>query len=243
MNIIQSKPSKFLYTERELKQRSPEWLEIRKTCIGGSDTGVILGHLKKYEKAETWFKRRIGKLGPRKEVRVVTRGAILEKEAKKVVTEYLRTEENIINPRLHPYFAKHPKYSFLGVSFDGVDRKNKFITELKCPGYSWNFKSVFENGIQDYYYPQIQLQLSVARELWGIEKAYFASYFPDGAYILDQINFIERYKTLAVLDVEYDAEYCEKMIKVLSLVWSFIENEAWDKEAYKEAIKEYESRY
>jgi putative phage-type endonuclease len=234
---------KLIYTERELPQRSAAWNEIRKTCIGGSDTGTLLSLLTKYEKPKTWWRRKLGKIAPKTETDIIKYGAEMEPEAKKVVREHLRNEEGIKGPKLHPYFVIHPDYRFIGISFDGVDRRNKFITELKCPKFSSVFRSVFENGIQDYYYCQVQLQLEVAYKTWGITKAYYASYFPQGCYIWNREEFIERYKTLAVIDAEYDPEYCKEMIKILKLIWEFVETKEWDTEKYNSAINKFKKLY
>lgn len=232
-------PKKLFYTEKELPQRSENWLKERESCIGGSDLASVLGLMDKYTKPQTLWKRKTGKLAPKKSNAAMERGTSMEGEASKVIIKHLKEVEGIKNPKITPLFAKHPEYEWLGVSFDGVDIKNKFITEIKCPQNSWNFKSVFENGIQDYYYPQVQLQLAVAHAIWGIDKAYFCSYFPDGAYIYDNIDFIERFKQLAVIDVDYDPAYFEEVVKVAKLFWDSVETKAWDKKTYENALKEF----
>lgn len=230
---------KLFYTNKELPQRSEKWLEVRKSCIGGSDLGTILGLATKYTTPKQWWKRRTGRMKQKESTAAMERGSLMEDEAGKVIKKFLKEEEGIKSPKLTQYFAKHPNFPIIGVSFDGVDVKNKFITEIKCPMNSWNFKSVFENGIQDYYYPQVQAQLAVAKELWGIEKGYFCSYFPDGAWLLDHVNFIEKFKTLAVIDIEYDPNYWEEMTKVAKLMWEFIETDKFDDERYLEALNNF----
>lgn len=231
--------AKLYYTNKELPQRSEKWLEMRKSCIGGSDLGAILGLTAKYTTPKQWWKRRLGKIKAKKVTPGMERGAFMEEEAGEAIKTYLKEVEGIKNPKLVQYFAKHPKIPYIGVSFDGVDTKNKFITEIKCPLNSWNFRSVFENGIQDYYYPQIQAQLAVAKEIWGIDKAYFCSYFPDGIYLLDNINFIERFKTLAVIDFEFDPDYFEAVRKVAEVMWKFLALGEWNDEEYNEVLKEF----
>ncbi len=231
--------AKLYYTNRELEQGSEKWLAMRKTCIGASDLGTILNLTTKYTTPKQWWKRRTGRLKPKTMSAGMERGTLMEREAADKIKEYLQLEEGIKNPKFTQYFAKHPKFPFLGVSFDGVDTKNKFITEIKCPMSHYVFKSVFENGIQEYYYPQVQAQLSVAREIWGIERAFFGSYFPDGAYLFDGVNFVEKLKTLAVLDFDYDEHYFTETMKVAKVMWDFVENDYWDDKIYREALDEF----
>ena len=227
---------KYIYTEEELPQRSEKWLELRKPRIGGSDVATILGLMSKYEKPVTLWKRKTGKLKPKSNNKWMTRGQEMEEAARYAVKLHYSEVEGIKNPEIVPYFAIHSKHEDIAVSFDGVDLKNKFITELKCPNFISVFKSVFQNGIQDYYYPQVQLQLAVANDHWGITKGYFCSYYPDGAYILNMLEFKEVLKYLAVIDIDYDPNYFQEMVKVIKKFNSFVEREYWDDEEYQETI-------
>jgi putative phage-type endonuclease len=230
---------KLIYTEEELPQRSQEWLDIRKNVIGGSEIATILGLLQKYSKPVSVWKHKTGKT-KKKENPKMTRGAEMEDEAAEIIKQYLTEHEEIHNPAVTKLFAIHPDHRYIGVSFDGVDLDNKFITEIKCPGYVWNFKSVFSDGIQDYYYPQVQLQLMVANAHWGIDKAYFCSYYPDGAYILSPLEFKEYLKKLAVIDIDYDPQYCECLAQVAKKYYKFVEYDYWNEEEYQSIIKEFD---
>jgi putative phage-type endonuclease len=230
---------KLIYTEEELPQRSEEWLKMRESTIGASETGAILGLLTKYEKPKTVWKRKTGRLKKKKENEAMFRGKELEEEAKEATLLHLIKEENIENPQAVPYFAKHPNHDFIAVSFDGVDLENGFITELKCPKFVTVFKSVFENGIQNYYYCQVQQQLAVAKEHWGIEKGFFSSYYPQGAYIFSPLDFKEYLKYIAVIDIEFDETYWNAMLKVLTRFNQNVKNDSWDDEEYNELIKEF----
>lgn len=230
---------KLIYTEQELPQRSDEWLEHRKGKIGSSDVATILGVMTKYQKPITLWKRKTGKLNPIKSNDRMNRGQDMEEEAREVVKQHYIKNEGYTTPEIEPYFAIHPDYDDIAVSFDGVDVNNKFITELKSPSFVTVFKSVFENGIQDYYYPQLQLQLAVANAHWGITKGYFCSYYPDGAYILNMLEFKETLETLAVIDIDYEPEYFKSMLKVIKKFNSFVEYEHWDAEEYQETLDQF----
>lgn len=227
---------KLLYTEEELPQRGEKWLELRKSTIGASETGAILGLLTKYEKPITVWKRKTGKLKPKETNYAMLRGQRMEEEARNTIKRHLEDIEFVKNPQITPYFGLHSKHNYISASFDGVDLINGFITEIKCPGYVGNFKSVFEDGIQDYYYCQVQQQLLIAKDRWNIEKAYFCSYYPDGAYILSYDEFKEYLKTLAVIDIEYDEPYCNAMLKVLRKFQDNVTYDKWDADEYQEVL-------
>lgn len=226
---------KLIYTADELVQRSPDWLLFREGKLGASAVASILG-VNKYEKPVTVWKRMTGRLKPKEMNEAMLRGAEMEDEAIVKVMEYVELS-GVSNPSVVPYVCIHPKYTDIAVSFDGVDLENRYITEVKCPKFSQNFKSVFSDGIPEHYHPQVQLQLDVANEHWGIKKAYFGSYFPDGAYIPDYIEFKEHLKYLAVIEEELDQSYCNAMHPVIEKFMSNVKLNFWDKEEYEEVLK------
>lgn len=230
--------TKLYYTERELPQKSDKWHKVRESCIGGSDIPTVLGANSKYDSPYQLWERKTNR-APRKEMNAaMLRGIEMEPQAHGHIKLEL-SKRGIKNPKITPYFAKHPDFPYIGISFDGVDTRNKFITEIKSPMNIWNFKTVFTNGIQDYYYPQVQAQLFVANAIWGISKAYFCSFYPDGAYILDDFEFKEYLRTLAVVDIEFNKEYCERMNNVVRQFWKFVNEDYWNQEEYDEVIREF----
>ena len=237
---VYSVMNKFIFTEEELPQRSQGWHDARKMIVGASDVATVLNLMNRFEKPKSLWKRKLGKLKPKKENDAMRRGAEMEDMAGVVISSELETNWGIKNPKLDKYFAIHPEHRFLGVSFDGVDLENKFITEIKCPQKVWNFRKIFEDGIPDHYYPQVQMQLHVANALWGITKAYFCSYYPDGAYIVDRVEFMEHHKTLVIIDIDYNEAYCQKVIKVLWTFHRFLEEGKWDDDEFLAVLKEFE---
>lgn len=228
---------KYIYTHEELPQKSEKWLELRSPRVGGSDVPTILG-LNKYEKPHTAWKRKTGRLKPKKMNEAMARGAAMEDEAIDNVLEKLKID-GVTSGGVVPIVAIHPEYDNVIVSFDGVDVDNKFIVEVKCPKFSWNFKSIFTDGIPEHYYPQVQLQLFVANAHWGITKAYFGSYFPDGAYITDYIAFKDNLETLVVIDEDYDEKYCHSMLSVIDKFLDNVKYDHWDEEEYKEVVERF----
>lgn len=228
---------KLIYTEEELPQKSSEWLEKRKLCIGGSDIAAVIG-ANPYESGKALWFRKTGRTPPKQMNEAMLRGIEMEVESHNSIKLHL-IKEGIKNPQITPLFALHPKDQFLGVSFDGVDIENQFITEIKCPLSVWNFKKVIESGVQGYYYPQVQLQLHIANAHWDIDTAYFCSYYPDGAYILRPLEFTEYLETLAVVKVTYNPLYCQAMAEVGKLFWEFLEEDYWDQIKYDAAVDQF----
>lgn len=217
--------TKYIYTNEELPQRSSQWLKIRNTTIGGSEVAAILS-LNPYEDAYKIWQYKTERIKPKKANKAMLRGAELEPDALEAVKKRLK------HKNIESYFAIHPKHSFASASFDGVDLDEKFIVELKCPAKALNFKSVFTDGIPVYYYPQIQWQLMIANALWGIETAYFCSYYPDGAYITDFNTYKEEKHSLILIDFIYNKEYCQDAVKVVKAFHKFVSTNHWDQAEY-----------
>lgn len=227
---------KLIYTNEELPQRSPEWLEIRSNTIGASEVAAILS-LNPYEDAYKTWQYKTGRIKPKKENAAMRRGAELEPDALEAVKKEIKYK------KIEQYFAIHPEHKFASASFDGVDLEKEFIIELKCPASSSGFKSVFTDGIPIYYYPQVQWQLMIANANWGIEKAYFCSYYPSGAYITDFKTFKETRHTVAVIDFYYDKKYCQDAVKVIKTFHKFVETNHWDQQKYNKQIDAFIRKY
>src|SRR5690606_35667143 len=108
--------------------------------------------------------------------------------------------------------------------------ENKFIVELKCPMSAVKFKRVGTAGVPTLYYPQVQYQLGVAHAVWGITKAYFACYYPDGAYVADYTTFKEEIKTLILVETDYDPEYFEKMTDIITEFKRAVDTDVFNKQ-------------
>ena len=113
------------------------------------------------------------------------------------------------------HFELHPKYSFIGGSFDGrvINIPEKKIIEIKCPYdplvHQANTELDEESMLKHDYYPQIQCNIEVA----GAESCYFISYDPrrktKGLYILEvkrDETFINNF-LLRVLEAECMLDY------------------------------------
>lgn len=223
---------KLIYTNEELPQRSDEWLEIRNTTVGASEVAAILG-LNPYEDAYKTWQYKTGRIKPKKSTAAMQRGVDLEEDALEAA------KKKIKHKKIEQFFAIHPVYTFASASFDGVDLEEKLIIELKCPSKAMGFKSIFTDGIPIYYYPQIQWQLMIAKEHWGIETAYFCSYFPDGAYVTNFKTFKEEKHSVAVIDFNYNEQYCKDAVEVVKTFQKFVEANHWEQTEYNNKVDEF----
>jgi putative phage-type endonuclease len=227
---------KLVYTNEELPQRSEEWLAIRNTTIGASEVGSILD-LNPYEDAYKVWQYKTNRIKPKKENAAMKRGAELEGDALEAA------KKRIKHKNIAQLFAIHPEYTFASASFDGVDLDKKFIIELKCPSKALNFKSIFTDGIPIYYYPQVQWQLMIAKAHWGIDLAYFCSYFPDGAYVTNYNTFKEEQHDMIVIDFNYNEQYCQDAVKVVKTFHKFVQTNHWNHDEYSKVIDLFTSKH
>lgn len=230
---------KLIYTSDELQQRSEQWVELRNTKIGASDVATLLG-VNRYEKPITLYKRKIGRLKPKTVNAAMLRGVELEDAAVENLIQEIKFD-GIENPQPVPYVCIHPKYSDIAVSFDGVDIQNGYIIEVKCPATARNFIAVFENGIPEHYRPQVQLQLFMSNEHWGITKAYFGSYYPDGACVTDYERYKEYFRTINVVEEYYDPKYCQAMCNVVDKFVANVRAKEWNDEEYNKVLEEFKN--
>ncbi len=110
----------------DLEQGSPEWVQYRKTRIGGSDAAAIMG-------ASPWstpYQKYCEKMdiSPPKEVtRAMRRGTELEPVARQLLSE------NIGVP-LNPAVVESIAFPYLLASLDAISSDAWLVGEIKCPG-------------------------------------------------------------------------------------------------------------
>ncbi len=137
----------------EFVQGSPEWLEMRKSKIGASDSPIILG-VSPYPNrtALALWKEKTGRCEPPHINQAMQRGHDLEPMIRD------RYEQQIDDSFL-PSVVTHPEHDYLIASLDGLNFNGDKLLEIKCCN-----KEVFnqaKNGVVvPHYYTQIQHQLS-----------------------------------------------------------------------------------
>lgn len=164
-------------------QRSQEWFTLRESVITASDAGSALG-LNFFKSRDQFILEKCGYFyvdGRLTECRTkpdtssdATRyGCLHEDEARQVYVE--KTGEKVHEIGL----VKHPVYSWLAGSPDGVTESGKLL-EIKCP-----FKKKIRAEIIPCYYVQVQLLM----EILDLELCDFVQYRPTGPeYLLMQIQ-------------------------------------------------------
>lgn len=151
----------------DLEQGSPEWLALRRTKIGSSDSYTIMG-LNPWNKGiNTPLKLWESKIkGTEAEVNyAMANGTINEPKARKAF-------EKEVGIKMIPKVGLSAVRSWQIASLDGISEDNAIAVELKCGGESLHEKAK-EKDIPEHYYCQIQHQYATT----NAEVIYFASYF------------------------------------------------------------------
>jgi len=156
-----------------------DWLEKRKSSIGGSDAGAIMGYVGKWGSPLTVFLVKKGLYIPPKEMSpAAKRGKKLEP----VVRDDIIEDYPGITVEKIPYMLYHPEYPFISANLDGVIScpagtviDGKAIEgigglEIKTSksGYGYG-----DNEIPDGHYCQVQHYMAVTGLGWFVLAVYF----------------------------------------------------------------------
>jgi putative phage-type endonuclease len=163
----------------DLEQGSPEWLALRRTKIGSSDSYTIMG-LNPWSGINTPLKLWESKIkGTESEVNyAMAFGTANEPKARKAF-------EKELGIKMIPRVGLNADRSWQIASLDGISEDNAIAVELKCGGESLHEKSKAKD-ISEHYYCQIQHQYATT----GVEVIYFASYYEGDLrkFIIDRDN-------------------------------------------------------
>lgn len=172
-------------------QSGAEWLEWRRSGIGGSDAPIIMGVSPWMTPLELW---RI-KLGMGPDVQLndaMRRGLEMEPVARAF---YEAHTGNVVQPA----FLVHPKHEWLHGSLDGLSFDGDLATEIKCPGRSIH-EEAREGHVPGRYWPQLQHYLMIS-----------------GALVLDYWSFDGAEGVL--IPVEPDKLYQEELFEKEQAFW------------------------
>lgn len=151
-------------TEQHLIQGSPEWLEMRKNCIGASDVPAILGVSPWTTQYQLWTYK-MGLSEPQMNA-AMRRGTEMEEEARQAFI-------SLVGVDVKPKVCFDDVHLFMMASLDGVSEDGKIAVEIKCPG-AVDHKTALLGDIPEKYKPQLQHQLYVT----GLPCMYYFSYRP-----------------------------------------------------------------
>jgi putative phage-type endonuclease len=168
-----------------------EWHDWRSQGIGASDAAIVL---KMFPFGKTPYMLWEDKVSGTKQLtnKAMEHGNTTEPRAMEWTKSQLGVE--LIGQKR----VEHPSMPWMRATLDGMDSKNRFIVEIKCPYNLDNHQKVKESGrVPDIYWPQVQHQLGVTQ----LNHMYFVSYNhkdPD-----DSI----------VIEVERDESFLENLIR------------------------------
>ena len=124
-----------------------------------------------------------------------------------------RFEEKTGAKVFYTNFMRHPKYEWIGGTFDGIammpDGTSAMI-EVKCPP-----KRSIGKTVPEHYVPQVQLYLAIS----GLDKALFVQYKPS---YKTPVKGLERPETLSIIEVHKDQRFIDNMLPTLWDAWKEI---------------------
>lgn len=175
----------------DLIQGSEKWLEYRRSKIGASDSGAILGLNPHKSPNEVWLSKQpnyVDQDNPR-----MRQGREREPQA-------LRLFEIETGHLMSPIVIESKETSFLIASLDGYEIEEKCAVEIKCGGEKLHIQSI-HGEIPKYYIAQMQHQMYVAE----LDEIYYCSYRPEHVVNPIYIEIIKR-----------DEAFIENMIEKLT---------------------------
>lgn len=188
--------------DKNLIQGTPEWLEMRKKYIGGSDAPIIMG-VNKFKTSDgrvkdiymLWEEKLGIKVHSSKNSQTQY-GIKNEGIARKA---YEKSSMNLVVPKI----VFHPEVSFMMASLDGMDLGGEIFVEIKNCN-SEDHELARKGKIPTHYYPQVQHQLACT----GLEKMHYFSFHKEEGIIVE---------------VERDEEYITKLIQKEKEFWRCVE--------------------
>ena len=183
-------------------QRSKEWFTLRESVITASDAGSALG-LNFFKSRDQFILEKCGyffidgKLvqcdkKPDTSSEATRYGCQYEDEARQLY-------EKVTDEKVHEIgLVKHPVYSWLAGSPDGITESGKLL-EIKCP-----FKRKLKREIIPCYFVQVQLLMDIL----DLETCDFVQYRPG--------------EELVIMSVPRDREWFSQTLPKLKDTWDII---------------------
>jgi len=182
-----------------MKQRTQEWIDMRKNHIMASDAPVIVGVSPWRTQNQLW-REKLG-LGPAQQENSAMRHGI-EREQDSRLAYQVYTGISV-----EPDIVFNPNIKYMGASLDGISRKKKRMVELKNPGEKDH--QIAQSGkIPEKYIPQVQHQLACVEHL-GIDIGHYFSF---------------RNGDMALVEFEKDQEYLDYLQKEEKEFWDMMVN-------------------
>jgi putative phage-type endonuclease len=191
--------------QQALKQRSPEWLEWRKSHIGSSEAPVIMGE-SPYMTLLELYREKKGLESKDRSSWATEKGNYFEPKAR-ALYELLHDRE------MPEAIFVHPVFEWMSASLDGWCEDEQIILEIKVPG-----REVFEMAKAGKVHHQYVWQLEHQLFVTGAKEVHFWCVRTDGG--ANSGNIIE-----SVLVVyRSDPEKRGKLIEYETEFWGMIKN-------------------
>ena len=142
-----------LYRLPQFEQRSQEWYDTRKLMVTASDIASVIND-NPYDKPIKVLRKKCG-LDDKFVGNVYTEWGIKYEEIANKIYE-IDYNTKVLEFGL----IQHPHISFLGASPDGIT-EDGIMLEIKCPYTRKLDPNVGRNGVPQYYWVQVQIQLEV----------------------------------------------------------------------------------
>ncbi len=184
--------SRLVYTNDELAQGSPEWLEFRTKGLGGSEISPLM-HANPWKSIKDLWR---SKVYPEQDKFEITDAIRQGTEKEPIAREFY---EQHTGRKVEQLVVIHPEYRWMRTSLDGITLDREYVLEIKCPVDKWKHYNQTKNGnIPHWRYPQLQHQLAVCKATFGTRKLHYVSYVDDEIF--------------RIIDVEHDEAYIRELI-------------------------------
>jgi putative phage-type endonuclease len=183
----------------EFAQGSFEWLKWRRGGLGSSEIATLMGESDYDDTPRTIWKRKKGLLAEKEVNKAMQEGTDFEPRARAIY----ELERGYV---CLPESFQHPDIPWARASLDGFNSERQLILEIKCNGRE-KYAQAKAGQVPPCYRAQIQWQLFVT----GAREVHFISLDP------------ETKADIAVVEVKPDYAYWERMIKVASEFWVYVE--------------------
>lgn len=181
---------------RDLVQGSPEWLEFRKSHIGGSDISAITGNNPWKNNLFLW-EEKTGKRKNNYKNKAMEHGTNTEGQARELYC-FMNDIE------MTPEVCQSDTWEVAISSLDGLSSDHKSILEVKCPTSLKLYEMALNDEIPPYYVDQMQWSLFVT----DCEYCDFAVY----------VN----HNNMKVIKVFPDKEYQQNLLNEAKEFWEYV---------------------
>jgi putative phage-type endonuclease len=156
-----------------IEQDTPEWHQLRKNQMGGSDAPIIMGKSPFKTPYQLWQEKLGFKTGS-----VMTEAMRRGKELEPIAREAFIKETGI---QVKPAVIKNSLHPHMMASMDGISDCGRYAVEIKIPGRVNHEMTVYDGVIPHHYHDQLLHQMIVC----NLEKIFYYSWNEDSSKIIE----------------------------------------------------------